>query len=269
MRMTNLTIERNFLYNAAVAEERLQRLQDMASSGKLFQRPQDDPVGVERSVSLRNHLAKNKVYLRNLDRARAWMENTEQALSELTAVLTRAEEIGLAGVTATTPPEAREAIACEVHQLWEEVGNIATRTIEGRFIVTGTMPTWRIGPELEITSDDLTGMFNDICTYLANLETGLRDPALSDPLVALEDVRRMSDAVLAQRSTNGARVNRLASLETKMTALDIEYQRQLSNVEDVDLTQVIVRLASAEAAYQAALGAGARLIQPSLLDYLK
>ncbi len=269
MRMTNLTMERNFLYNVGSAEERLQRLQDMASSGKQFQRPVDDPVGVERSVSLRNYAAKNKLYLRNLDRAKAWMENTEQSLSELTAVLNRAQEIGLFGANGTTPKDAKVAIASEVHELWEEVGNIADSTIEGRLIVTGTMPTWRVSPGLEITSDDLTTMLNDVQTYLADLENGLRDPAVANPETALQNLAQMTDAVLAQRATNGARVNRIETLETKMTALDIEFQRQLSNVEDIDITQVIVRLRGAETAYQAALGAGARLIQPSLLDYLK
>jgi len=269
MRMTNLTMERNFLYNVSGAEERLQRLQDMASSGKQFQRPLDDPVGVERSVSLRNHVARNKTYLKNLDRAKAWMENTEQALSELTTVLERAQEIGLFGANGTTPMDARSAIAKEVHQLWEEVGAIANRTIEGRLIVTGTMPTWRIGPGLDITSDDLTGMLNDVRTYLADLETGLTNPALADPVTALQNLSQVADAALAERATNGARVNRLETLETKMTALDIEFQCQLSNVEDADITEVIVRLRGAETAYQAALGAGARLIQPSLLDYLK
>jgi len=267
--MTNLTMERNFLYNIAGNEDRLQRLQDMASSGKVFQRPQDDPVGVERSVGLRNHLSKNRLYLRNLDRAKAWMDYTEQALSEISAVISRAQEIGLFGANGTTPVDARNAIACEVHQLWEEVGTVANRTVEGRLIVTGTMPTWRISPGLDITSDDLTTMLNDVRIYLADLETGLRNPAAANPVTALQNLSLTADVVLAQRATNGARVNRVETLETKMTALDIEFQRQLSNVEDVDITQVIVRLRGAEAAYQAALGAGARLIQPSLLDYLK
>ena len=269
MRMTDLTMERNLLYNVAAAEERMQRLQDMASSGKAFQRPQDDPVGVERAVALRDHAAKNKVYLRNLDKAKAWLENTEQALSELTAVLNRAQEIGLAGCNDTTPPDAREAIASEVHQLWEEVGNIANRKIEGRLIIKGTMPTWRVAPSTEITSDDLTAVLDEIRGYLSNLETGLRDPSVYDPKTVLGDLDRMADAVLAQRATNGARVNRVETLQNKMTDLDIEFQRQLSNLEDADITQVIVRLRGAEAAYQAALGAGAKLIQPSLLDYLK
>lgn len=268
MRMTNLSIERNFLYNIGKSEERLQRLQDQASSGMNFQRPQDDPVGVERSVTLRNQIVKNQQYLRNLDKAKAWMEHTEQALSELTTVIERAQEIGLAGATGTTPQDARNAVACEVHQLWEEVGALANRTMEGRLVLRGAMPTWRIGPGLDITPDDLTALLDEAATYLADLETGLKDPT-ADPELAIRNLEGTGDKVLAQRATNGARVTRVETFESKMTSLDIEYQRLLSNAEDVDITQVIVRLRGAETAYQAALGAGAKLIQPSLLDYLK
>ena len=51
--------------------------------------------------------------------------------------------------------------------------------------------------------------------------------------------------------------------------MDIEFQRLLSNVEEADLTEVIVKLISQQMAYQTALAVGARLIQPSLLDYLR
>ena len=36
--------------------------------------------------------------------------------------------------------------------------------------------------------------------------------------------------------------------------MDIEYERLLSNVEEVDLVEIVVRLKSQEAVYQAALG---------------
>lgn len=280
MRMTNLTIERNFLYNVGKSEERLQKLQDMASSGMNFRRPQDDPVGVERAITLRNELSKSQHYSRNIMRAKAWMDTTEEALGELTTVLTRAQEIGLAGANGTTPPDARRAIAAEVRQLIEEVAAIRGRTLEGRPVLTGTQPTWRIGPDLNMTAGDRDGLggssetealLDNATAYLTDLATGLELPALDAGGVqaALHNLSVTGDEVLSSRATNGARVTRLEMLESKMALLDIEYQRLLSNVEDVDITQVIVRLKSAEAAYQAALGAGARLIQPSLLDYLR
>lgn len=268
MRMTNLTMERNLLYNIAGAEERLQYLQDMASSGKRFQKPQDDPVGVQRSVSLRNERTRNDRYLQNLSRAKSWMEYTEQALSELSAALTRAYEIGLNGVTGTTPQDSRDAIAAEVQQLREEVLSLKTRTMEGRSLLTGTMPTWKISDNLTVTATDLTALLDEAVACLEALDQGLRGLG-PDPMAALTDIDSVSDKVLSQRAANGARVSRVEALETKLTALSIEHERLLSDVEDIDLTQVIVKLKAAETAYQAALGAGARLLQPSLLDYLK
>ncbi|MGE5579866.1 MAG: hypothetical protein ACM3WU_07475 [Bacillota bacterium] len=269
MRMTNLTMERNLLFNIAAAEERLQNLQDMASSGMKFQKPQDDPVGVQRSMSLRNERVRNEKYLKNLSRAKSWMEYTEQALSELTTALSRALEIGLNGVTVTTPKTAREAIAAEVQQLQQEVLSLKTRTMEGRNLLTGTMPTWKVGDNLNVTATDLTAMLDNAASYLQDLEDALRAEALTDAQDALADLEAVSDKVLSERATNGARVARVEALETKLTALDIEHKRLLSDVEDIDITEVIVKLKGAETAYQAALGAGARLLQPSLLDYLK
>jgi flagellar hook-associated protein 3 FlgL len=42
----------------------------------------------------------------------------------------------------------------------------------------------------------------------------------------------------------------------------------LSNVQDADMTQVMVNFSTQQAAYQAALRAGAQIIQPSLMDFL-
>ena len=42
-----------------------------------------------------------------------------------------------------------------------------------------------------------------------------------------------------------------------------------SDAEDVDMADVIMYLKMAEAVYQAALSAGARVIQPSLMDFLR
>jgi flagellar hook-associated protein 3 FlgL len=262
-------MERNLLYNLTSSEERLQKLQDMATSGMKFQKPEDDPVGVQRSMRLRNERVRNEQYIRNLGRAKSWMEYGEKALSELTGTLGRASELGLAGVTGTTPQDARDAIAAEVRQLQEEVESLKSRTMEGRTILTGTMPTWKVGDNLTMTTEDLTALLDEAIGYLSDLDEGLRGVGGQDVKVALTNLDMTADKTLAQRATNGARVARIETLETKLVDLDIEYKSLLSDVEDVDITEVIVKLKSAEAAFQAALGAGAKLIQPSLLDYLK
>jgi flagellar hook-associated protein 3 FlgL len=49
----------------------------------------------------------------------------------------------------------------------------------------------------------------------------------------------------------------------------ISLKGQLSEVEDIDLPQTIMDVKLQETAYQAALAASARVIQPSLMDFLR
>jgi flagellar hook-associated protein 3 FlgL len=271
MRLTDIAIERNFLYNIGSAEARLQRLQDQASSGKLFQRPQDDPVGVQRSIHLKHQLAETVQYLRNLDGARTWMEHVEVGLGQVTAALQRVSELAIGAVTATTPRDAREAIIMEINEIINEIDSIEALRIEDRQVLSGTMPTWRVGDGVSISANDQAALFAEIRTNLNELGTLLgADPFDGDAvMVTMEKLTLSGDRVLAERAKNGAKIHRLEALDSRLQGLDIDFQRMISDVEDVDLTEVLVKLKSAEASYHAALGAGARLIQPTLLDYLR
>jgi len=261
-------MERNLLHNLSVAESRMQKLQDMESSGMRFQKPQDDPVGVQRSMGLRNLKARNSQYISNINRAKSWMEFTEQALSEITTVLSKATELALYGGTATTPQTGRDAIADEVAQYREEILALYDRSIEGRTVLVGTMPTWKVGDNVTVTSDSVETLLDDVVSGLEALENALRTPG-GDVAAAGATLDTLGDRVLSQRAKNGARALRIDVLGDKLESLEIEYRRLLSDVEDIDLAEVLVKLKSAEVAYQAALDAGARIIQPSLLDYLE
>lgn len=269
MRVTDRSIERNYLYSVNHIESKLASLQDMATTGMNYSKPQDDPVGVERSVSLRHHISLNQQYLRNAERALSWMSQVEQSLGDVNDILGRAQVLAIEGENSTSPDDAKAYIAMEIHQLRDEVTSIAQRTMEGRSILVGTLPVWKVGPGLTITVNDLAGVLNQLASDLATLENGLNTSDVAQICAAREGLAVASDAVLSKRAENGARMNRLEMLNGKMTSLDLEYKRLLSNSEDVDLTGLLIQLQSSEAAYQAALGIGARLIQPTLLDYLR
>ncbi len=266
MRVTDLMVGRNFLHNMRYAETRLLRLLDKASSGMEFTRPQDDPVGVTRSVNLRHHLAQNSQYLRNIDKANGWMEATEQALHELTSAVSRGQELALYAASDTMPEAARDAIKQEIMQIREEVQTVAARTFEDRTILTGTLPKWQVGPETMMSVevlDDLLQAIDTAFEMFVEAEDG------AGIMAAREGLNEALDLVVAERAKNGARMSRLRMLEEKITSLDVEYKRLLSNTEEADLSEVLVHLCSAEASYRSALATGARLIQPSLLDFLR
>jgi flagellar hook-associated protein 3 FlgL len=77
------------------------------------------------------------------------------------------------------------------------------------------------------------------------------------------------DDVLAVRARNGAQSNRLDAAMSRLQDLETATTKQLSDTQDADFTQTIMNLNTQSAAYQAALRAGATIIQSSLMDFLK
>jgi flagellin-like hook-associated protein FlgL len=86
--------------------------------------------------------------------------------------------------------------------------------------------------------------------------------------LALETFDGALNRVLVERSDVGARVNRAEVAETRLLSFEVQVTSQLSNVEDADITKVITDMAAAESVYQSALASAARMLQPSLIDFL-
>ena len=77
------------------------------------------------------------------------------------------------------------------------------------------------------------------------------------------------DRMVSTLGDIGARFNRLETVKATAQGDLVSLANSLAEVEDIDLPKTIVELQMQEVAYEAALGATARVIQPSLLDFLR
>ena len=77
------------------------------------------------------------------------------------------------------------------------------------------------------------------------------------------------DTVQALRAQIGAKTNRVADGQTRLSSLGITLTQLDSNIEDVDMAKAISDLASRQTAFQAALSVAAKTLPPTLLDFLK
>lgn len=75
--------------------------------------------------------------------------------------------------------------------------------------------------------------------------------------------------LLNHRASVGAKVIRMETVDSRLTDLDVNFTKLLSEVEDADLTKLVTDLAMQENSYQAALIASAKIIQPTLMDFLR
>ncbi len=75
--------------------------------------------------------------------------------------------------------------------------------------------------------------------------------------------------VLSLRGVVGSTLNRVDATENALRTEKTETSILLSRAQDADVAEVMTKLMNQENVYRAALSAGARAIQPSLLDFLK
>ena len=75
--------------------------------------------------------------------------------------------------------------------------------------------------------------------------------------------------LLRVRAGLGARMNRVELTANRLEDDNVNFTKLMSKNEDVDIAESIMRLQNEENVYRASLATGARVIQPSLVDFLK
>lgn len=87
--------------------------------------------------------------------------------------------------------------------------------------------------------------------------------------LVFEELDRNHDNLLAGLSTLGARSARLTSLDEEHDGQRTQLKGQISTIEDADYSKVILDMTRAEQTLQLTQSVGSRLLQTSLLDFLR
>ena len=75
--------------------------------------------------------------------------------------------------------------------------------------------------------------------------------------------------MLEARAVVGSRQNRADLMENRLEIQQMAAKKQMSQNEDIDYEVVITDLMTQESIHRAALSIGARIIQPTLVDFLR
>ncbi|KNZ70097.1 flagellar hook-associated protein 3 [Thermincola ferriacetica] len=292
MRVTQSMLVGNFLSNLNNNYRIMNKIQEQLSTGKKINRPSDDPVGVVSSLRLRVGLTETEKYLNNVEDARAWLDTTDIALGQVSDLLHRARELTINGANDALAQQSRDALAKEIHQLRDQMIQVANTTHDGRHIFGGfktTTPpftaagaytgdngsiTYEIGVnvsmQVNITGDRAFINAQDVFQLLANIEADLtagNTASLSN--VRVGELDNAIDNILSLRSEVGAKTNRLDLTKSRLDEANLNLSELLSKNEDINTAEVITQLKMQENTYRTALAAGARIIQPTLIDFLR
>lgn len=85
----------------------------------------------------------------------------------------------------------------------------------------------------------------------------------------LGKIDNQMDKILSVRADIGARVNRMELVKERILDDTLTFTKLLSQNEGADMAEVIMKLQNEENVYRAALAVGSKVIQPTLIDFLR
>ncbi len=301
-RVTQSMIAANSLANLQNSLTRSQQLQDQMSTGKILRKPSDDPTGAARSLQLRSEITRNQQWSTNADDGLGWLGTADKTLTSSLDSISKVRDLVLQGANATTDPEGRKALALEVRAVRDGLIGLANTSYNNRPIFAGNTDTnaafaqdgsylgdsgtvYRtVGTDasvqVNVVGTDVFGSGNsslfkvldDIATHLEN-GTDADIAALTNASGGVAgDLDRLDSARLTMQnrlSEVGARYHRVETMQLRAQDDLITLKSNLSHTEDADLPATFVALSVQNTAYQAALAATSKVIQPSLVDFLR
>ncbi|QQK81579.1 flagellar hook-associated protein FlgL [Salicibibacter cibi] len=295
MRVTQSMVSSQTLTNIQKNNGKLANLQEQLSTGKKINRPSQDPVVATSSMRHRTELRGIEQYERNVSEAKTWMESADSSLDTVNQAMQQMREIIVQASNDTYDETQRQAMAEEVGQLISHIEDLANTQVNNKYIFNGTdtaNPPVDLAEGIfpnpdtdagEVTLELMDGVevpinvsadqvfHEEMFTDLQTLESKLEDPDTSDETfdAFLETIDGHLDEVLRVEAKLGARVNRVEMIEDRLGDQNEIATRIMSDNEDADVAEVIMDLVTQESLHQAALSAGARIIQPSLMDFLR
>lgn len=306
-RVTNQTAAMASSRMLQANQARLAQLNSQASSLKAITVPSDDPTATGQSLLVRSQQSANSQYARNATDGVGWLSTTDAAMSDTSKILNRIRDLTVQGANdGSMSATAKEAIATELVGLKSDLLATANTSFQGRSVfagssdagvaftpgtsttdpatgvVTTTQPAFtgtagssvqrRIADGTTVTvdtdgaavfgtgSDSVFSMVDDI---VSDLRSGVNVSG------HLADIDTHLTAVRGAWGDVGVRQSQLERAQDSLASNGVSLENQRSGIEDLDLAKVILDLQTQSVTYQSALATTAKVIQPTLMDFLR
>jgi flagellar hook-associated protein 3 FlgL len=303
-RITTLMTAQSTINDLSLSFDRLSQTQQEMSSGKKVSQPSDDPYGMSVVLNEQSQLGMLNAYTSNVDDGTAWTQAGQSAMTNIANVVQRVRELVVGGANGTNTQADLAGSAAEVKQLIAAVKSEANTQYNGQYIFAGTSNvapyqsstgdlfqgnsgssgavTRLIGPNTTVQVNvDLSSVLGNgaagsggsdgklldtLNTIYSDLSSGNTSGLGNSDLTAIDT---NFSALTQMQASLGATSNRLALASSRIQSMQTSDTQVLSNAQDADMAQVAIDYSTEQAAYTAALKAGANIVQSSLMDFLK
>lgn len=307
MRVTQSMLSNNMLLNLNRSYGKMSKLQDQINSGSKITRPSDDPVVAVNGMGYRRDLAKVEQYTRNMITASNWLDSSDESLNQVGEQMKRVRELVIQAATDSNTPEDRDKIKKEIDQIRQQIQDVGNTNIGGSYLFSGTntnQPLFtpaagggkEINPALNAPNEAVNieiydgiqiqvntpgkDLFKSIDDMMGKISDLLGDPnktgqEIGDMLGGVsssstsDDITTMHNKILEAQADVGARQNRIEMMENRLGIREVSVTKQLRDTESVDYSKAITEMVTNESIHQAALSVGSKIIQQTLVDFIR
>jgi len=302
MRVTNSMIAADFINRLGENYRESAKVNAQISSGKKFQRFSDDPSAFCQSMALKSTLEKLTRYSSSIDSQVDRLDGSDTALGQANELLQQAMEIAVKGSSGTNNQSDLEIFANQIDYIINAMIQSANQSVgldrnaniffmkDGDLNFSSTATAgWKVdAPPAEdiLSANLLTDTVDPVPVFwgdpnsnvpssgsvfavLGNLKDQLGSGSVDGVSQAIDSLKESIDQVNQLRSSVGVKTNHLESIKSFMEDQILSLNESISNLVGVDIEKAVLELKQNQTAYEATMAAGARLMQTSLLDYLK
>ena len=282
-------------------QDQMATTQQQLSTGKSINQPSDNPYGASLAIQLKNDLAGLSNYNSNITDGTAWASAADTSLQNVMSMLQRAQELTVQASNGVESSTDLSATADEIDQLADAIKQEANTQYNGQYIFSGTASgtqpysnstgdvyqgntaavTRQIGPGSTLQVNvDISGLLgsgtsaNDgklldtLRTISADMRSGNSSGVADLSTTQISALQSSLNSLTQVQANVGATQNRLTLATDRIQGLQNSDTVALSNDEDINMAQAMTSFSNEQAAFTAALKAGANIVQSSLMDFL-
>ncbi len=286
MRISSRIMAENVKSNLNRLADQILTTEKRIVTGKKINKPSDDPAGMTRVLDYRRTISTIEQYQENITLGTNRIKYSETILENAHKLLRQAKQI------ASNPgTDDKASLAREVENIKTQILGFANTKYNNTYIFSGTATDttpfasdgtysgstgekkFIIGENMDVRIEAdgreiFTDGTNNLFDVLDTLQTALNADDMTTIKSQVARLDSIDDNLNEKRASMASSYNRMESTKKHWTNFKVDMQDLLSSTEDADIAQAAIDLKVQQTTYEVALAVSAKIIQPTLMNFL-
>jgi flagellar hook-associated protein 3 FlgL len=293
MRITELTEIKNLIDNIDKTREKINQVQLKIATGKAINTVSDDPYIANSIMNLKAMINRNEQFQKNIDDAIDFLTATGDALDNFINTLIDIKSL-LVEISNSAREPDYETYANRLGELFKQLLDSANTNFKGKYIFNGTntkVKPFSYDEKNDLLISDLSngeikfevndGVYEkvnftveeifggrEIFDLVHQIKSSLKNKIKPD-ISLLQRFEQLFENIVSNSSEVGALMNRFNLLRKQIEKQNLILTELLSIRQDTDIAQQAINLQKGQLILESAYMLAGKIIQKSIIDYLR